>query len=123
MGTKVKFIRIMVVVVVVMVLGYQSVKSRRSLSTGTQFSLQKVNFESASKVVPNDCNDMFWCISITNNVKSCKKFNEKAQTGKITVFTMVNQHCGAENMEKKTTSEMYVASLTLLILDFRISTF
>ena len=72
----------------------------RSLSTGTQFSLQKVNFESASKVVPNDCNDMFWCISITNNVKSCKKFSEKAQTGKITVFTMVNQHCGAENMEK-----------------------
>ena len=73
---------------------------RRSLSTATHFSLQKVNFESASKVVPNDCNDMFWCISITNNVKSCKKFSEKAQTGKITVFTMVNQHCGAENMEK-----------------------
>ena len=72
----------------------------RSLSTATHFSLQKVNFESASKVVPNDCNDMFWCISITNNVKSCKKFSEKAQTGKITVFTMVNQHCGAENMEK-----------------------
>ena len=73
---------------------------RRSVSTATHFSLQKVNFESASKVVPNDCNDMFWCISITNNVKSCKKFSEKAQTGKITVFTMVNQHCGAENMEK-----------------------
>ena len=54
---------------------------RRSLSTATHFSLQKVNFESASKVVPNDCNDMFWCISITNNVKSCKKFSEKAQTG------------------------------------------
>ena len=75
-------------------------KSQYSLSTATHFSLQKVNFESASKVVPNDCNDMFWCISITNNVKSCKKFSEKAQTGKITVFTMVNQHCGAENMEK-----------------------
>ena len=42
---------------------------RRSVSTATRFSLQKVNFESAS----NDCNDMFWCISITNNVKSCKK--------------------------------------------------
>ena len=61
---------------------------------------EKVNFESALKVVPNYCNAMFWCISITNNVKSCKKFSEKAQTGKITVFTMVNQHCGAENMEK-----------------------
>ena len=64
---------------------------RRSLSTATHFSLRKVNFESASKVVPNDCNDMFWCISITNNVKTCKKLNEKAQTGKITVFTMVNE--------------------------------
>ena len=44
---------------------------------------------------------MFWCISITNNVKLCKKINEKAETGKITVFTMVNQHCGAKNKEKQ----------------------
>ena len=58
---------------------------RRSLSTATHFSLQMVNIESASKVIPNDCNDMFWCMSITNNVKSCKKFDEKAQTGKFTV--------------------------------------
>ena len=29
---------------------------------------------------------IFWCISITNNVKSYKKFDEKAQTVKFTVF-------------------------------------
>ena len=29
---------------------------------------------------------IFWCISITYNVKSCKKINEKAQTAKFTVF-------------------------------------
>ena len=42
---------------------------------------------------------IFWWISITNNVKSCKKFDEKAQTGKFTVFTMWNQLRGAENMD------------------------
>jgi len=51
-----------------------------------------------SKVVPNDCNDMFWCISITNHVKSYKKYNEKAQTAKFTVFTMLgSQLRGAKN--------------------------
>ena len=29
---------------------------------------------------------IFWCISITNNVKSYKKIDEKAQTAKFTVF-------------------------------------
>ena len=29
---------------------------------------------------------IFWCISITNNVKSYKKFDGKAQTAKFTVF-------------------------------------
>ena len=42
---------------------------------------------------------IFWWISITNNVKSYKKFDEKAQTGKFTVFTMWNQLRGAKNMD------------------------
>ena len=33
------------------------------------------------------------------NVKSCKKFDEKAQTAKFTVFAMGSQLCGAKNME------------------------
>ena len=38
-------------------------KSKEKIKTQnkTHFSLQKVNFESASKVVPNNCNDKFWC--------------------------------------------------------------
>ena len=41
---------------------------------------------------------IFWCISITNNVKSCRKFNEKAQTVNFSVFTM----CGRELPAEKT---------------------
>ena len=67
------------------------------MSTGIHFSLLKVTFESASKGVPNDCNDMFWCISITNHVKSYKKYNEKAQTAKFTVFTVGSQLRIAKN--------------------------
>ena len=35
---------------------------------------------------------IIWCISITNNVKWNKKFNETAQMANFTVFTM----CGRE---------------------------
>ena len=41
---------------------------------------------------------IFWCVSITNNVESCKKFNEKAQTVNFSVFTM----CGRELPAEKT---------------------
>ena len=34
-----------------------------------------------------------------NNVKSYKKFDEKTQTAKITVFAMGSQLLGAKNME------------------------
>ena len=34
-----------------------------------------------------------------NNVKSYKKFNEKAQMAKFTVFAMGSQLRGAKNME------------------------
>ena len=30
--------------------------------------------------------DIFWCISITNNVESSKKINEKAQTANFSVL-------------------------------------
>ena len=39
---------------------------------------------------------IFWCISITNNVKSCRKFNEKAQTVNFSVFTMRGRELPAE---------------------------
>ena len=32
--------------------------------------------------------DLFWCISMTNNVKSCKKINGRVQTFRFSVFTM-----------------------------------
>ena len=43
--------------------------------------------------------DIFWCISITNNVKSCKKIDERGQTAKFTVFARGSQLSGAKNME------------------------
>ena len=44
--------------------------------------------------------DLFWCISMTNNVYSCKKINGRAQTFKFSVFTMGRQELLARNMEK-----------------------
>ena len=35
--------------------------------------------------------DLFLCISMTNDVKSCKKFDEKAQTAIFTAFVMLSQ--------------------------------
>ena len=32
--------------------------------------------------------DLFWCISMTNNVKSCKKIKGRVQTFRFSVFTM-----------------------------------
>ena len=34
---------------------------------------------------------IFWCISITNNVESCKKFNEKAQMTKFSILAKGRQ--------------------------------
>ena len=33
---------------------------------------------------------LIWCISTTNNVKSCKKFNETAQTANFTDFSLTS---------------------------------
>jgi len=43
---------------------------------------------------------IFWCISITNNVESCKKFNEKAQTANFSVLARGRQELCAENAKK-----------------------
>ena len=45
------------------------------------------------KVVKISEMGIFWCISITNNVKSCKQLKETAQTSNFTVFSM----CGRES--------------------------
>ena len=36
---------------------------------------------------------IFWCISITNNVNSCKKFNEKAQMTNFGVLAKGRRPC------------------------------
>ena len=43
---------------------------------------------------------LFWCISITNNVESCKKINGSVQTFRFSVFTMGRQELCAENAKK-----------------------
>ena len=43
---------------------------------------------------------IFWYISITNNVESCKKINEKAQTANFSHFTMERRELCAENANK-----------------------
>ena len=40
------------------------------------------------------------CMSITNNVESYKKFNEKAQTANFSDLTMQRQELCAENAKK-----------------------
>ena len=44
--------------------------------------------------------DLFWCISMTNNVESCKKINGRVQTFRFSVFTMGRQELCAENAKK-----------------------
>ena len=43
---------------------------------------------------------IFWYISITNNVESCKKFNEKAQTVNFSDLARQRQELCAENAKK-----------------------
>ena len=51
--------------------------------------------------VENSEISIIWCISITNNVKICKKFNESAETAKFSVFTRGRQELCAENPKKQ----------------------
>ena len=41
--------------------------------------------------------DLFWCISMTNNMKSCRKINGRVQTFRFSVFSMGRQELCAEN--------------------------
>ena len=51
--------------------------------------------------VGNSEMSIIWCISITNNMKTCKKFNERAQTAKFSVFSRLRQELCAENPKNK----------------------
>ena len=51
--------------------------------------------------VGNSEMSIIWCIYITNNVKTCKKFNERAQTAKFSVLCRLRQELFAENPKNK----------------------
>ena len=52
------------------------------------------------KLCWNKWNGPFLCISMTNNVESCKKINGRVQTFRFSVFTMGRQELCAENAKK-----------------------
>ena len=48
--------------------------------------------------------NLFWCISITSNVKTCKKINERAKTANFSVLSRLRQELcdeNPQNMENK----------------------
>ena len=60
-------------------------------------SLPNTRFWKWSNGVKRVERDLFWCISMTNNVKSCKKINGRAQTSRFSVFTRGRKELWAEN--------------------------
>ena len=50
---------------------------------------------------------IFWCIFIKNNVKSCRKFYEKAQTVNFSVFTMCGRELLAVKVGRKLKKKFY----------------
>ena len=58
---------------------------------------------------------IFWYISITNNVESCKKINEKAQTANFSDFTMERPKLCAENAKKTQKLEKLKCKLLKLL--------
>ena len=44
---------------------------------------------------------IFWCISMKNNVKSCKKFYEKAQTANFSYLTKGRQELCVEKAKAR----------------------
>ena len=63
-------------------------------------SLPNTRFWKWSNGVKKVERDLFWCISMTNNVYSCKQINGRAQTFKFSVFTMGRQELLAKNMKE-----------------------
>ena len=49
----------------------------------------KVGWKWSEKCRKNEIS-LIWCISTTNNVKSCKKFNETAQTVNFNYFSLIS---------------------------------
>ena len=62
-----------------------------------------------------------WCISITNNVESCAKFNEKAQTANISVLARGHQELCAENTKKTPKLEKLKRKLLKILKGYALS--
>ena len=60
----------------------------RTLRSGIRFSAKAGRKWMWSNGARQGVFDLFWCISITTNVKSYKKIDERAQTANFSVFTM-----------------------------------
>ena len=56
--------------------------------------------------------ELFLCISMTNNVESCKKINGRVQTFRFSVFTMGRQELCAENAKKTQKLEKLKTQIT-----------
>ena len=61
---------------------WQGLRSTIHMSPGDGWKWKWPNVVGKSEM------DLFWCISMTNNVKSCKKINGRVQTFRLGVFTM-----------------------------------
>ena len=60
----------------------QRLRSTHHMSAGNGWKWEWPNGVEKSEM------DLFWSISLTNNVKSCKKINGRVQTFRLNVFTM-----------------------------------
>ena len=73
---------------------------RRHLRRCHNMSRPDTRFRKWSNGVERVERNLCWCISLTNNVKSCKKISGRAQTSRFSVFTRVRQELCAENAKK-----------------------
>ena len=77
---------------------------RQTVSLRAQIIPEKVKNSRPINGVKKSEMNLFWCISITSNVKACKKFNERAQTANFSYLSRLRQELYAENpknMENK----------------------
>ena len=83
---------------------YADQEKRQIVSLRAQIIPEKVKISTPINGVKKSEMNLFWCISITSNVKTCKKFNERAQTANFSVLSRLRQELCAENpqnMENK----------------------
>ena len=57
-----------------------------TVSLRAQIIPEKVKLSRPINDVKKSEMNLFWCISITSNMKTCKKFNERAQTANFSVL-------------------------------------